>query len=82
MAAGAVMALPPEARGGLRDVERLAPGDQRAMGRAYFARRAGFSPGGASIQGDEAEWLKYIADVGRGVPPKPRKSGFAGVQRR
>jgi hypothetical protein len=64
----------------------LAEGDQRAMGRKLFQRgggRGGFSPGGFSDQdGEEAEWLRYLADVSRGVTPKPRATGFRGVRRR
>lgn len=58
-------------------------GDQRTLGRKSFQRRAGFSPGGVSLQDDEMEaYLRYIADVGRGVEPTPRARGFAGVRRR
>lgn len=68
------MGLPLDQQGG-----RLAGGDQRSLGRAAFARHM---RSGAPIQDDEVEMLKYFADVGRGVPPKPRATGFAGVVRR
>lgn len=77
MAAGAYMALPPSMRGG-----DLAAGDQRSLDRNFFKRAKGFSPGGASMDPEEIAWLKYIADVGRGVPPVPRARGFAGIGRR
>lgn len=77
MAAGAYMMLPPEARSG-----RLAASDQRSLDRAFFNRAKGFSPGGASMDPEEIAWLKYIADVGRDVPPVPRARGFAGIGRR
>lgn len=75
MAVGSRVGAPPS-RGD------LAGGEQRSLGRAAFARRAGFSPGGASIQNNDGDMLRYLADVGRGVSPQPRTRGFANVRRR
>ena len=72
--------------------EGTAPGDQRTLGRKLYQRgggRGGFSPGGFSDQGDEAAWLKYLAEVGRTGSGYPRSvgrsggrgNGFAGVTR-
>jgi hypothetical protein len=66
MAAGAHGALPRQARG-----------DQRGLGRVAFA-----GGGPISRDPDEVAWLKYLADVGRGVDPVPRKRGLQNVQRR
>lgn len=61
----------------------LPSGDQRAMGRKVYRNRAGFSPGGFTMQNDDqGEMLRYIADLGRtgtGVPPG---RGFGRVRRR
>lgn len=76
MGSGALMGVP--FQGG-----QMAPGDQRAMGRRLFKGRAGFSPGGFSIQNDDqGEMLRYLADISRtgtGVPPG---RGFGRVRRR
>lgn len=63
--------------------QRLAAGDQRTMGRASYARRAGNSIGGVSLQDDETEaMLRYLAEVGRlGDDATPRARGFAHVRR-
>lgn len=75
MAAGGIVGGIP--RGG------LASGDQRALGRRAYRSRAGFSPGGMSVQDDEVgAMLKYLADVGRTGEGTPRARGFAGIQRR
>lgn len=59
----------------------LASGDQRSMGRRAYAPRAG--SGLMSVQNDDmGEWLKYLADVGRGAPTPARAGGFSGVRRR
>lgn len=57
----------------------LASGDQRSLGRAAFARHM---RSGAAIPDDETAFLRYVNDVGRGVPPKPRAQGFGSVVRR
>lgn len=60
-----------------------APGDQRTLGRRAYKPRAGFSPGGVSIQDDDlGDWLKYVADVSRTGEGTPRTRGFQGVRRR
>lgn len=56
-----------------------AAGDQRSLGRRYADRHAGFSPGGFSDQTGEADFLKYLADVGSGTE---RSGGFTRVRRR
>lgn len=59
----------------------FATGDQRTMGRRAYAPRAG--SGLMSVQNDDmGEWLKYLADVGRGSPTPGRTNGFSGVRRR
>lgn len=84
MAAGGIVGgVPRDPRAGRNVRLGLPGGDQRAMGRAAFKGRAGFSPGGFSIQNDETgDMLKYIADVSRTGEGTPRKTGFAGVHRR
>lgn len=80
---GAVGGVPRDPRAGVSRQDVLPVGDQRAMGRAAFRGRAGFSPGGFSIQNDETgDMLRYIADVSRTGVGTPRQTGFAGVHRR
>lgn len=61
-----------------------APNDQRNLGRRAYQGRAGFSPGGFSIQNDDlGNFLRYVGEISRtGTGYPPSTSGFKGVIRR
>lgn len=83
MGAGSIVGGVPGSRAGANPRDVMPTGDQRAMGRKAFQPRAGFSPGGFSAQNDDTgDMLRYLADVSRTGSGTPRKTGFAGVQRR